>query len=450
MGKEKIHPRYTRAEQKKLCDDAFTTYDNGQKGFLNRKELMAFANELNTTLGYEKCLNQIQENKIIKLLDEDGNGNIDPEELLSNFELVVAVLKIPSQKMADIVKRSFFIYDIEMKGYLSRPQLRMLLADTCDMMNFLPQNEDQIEEIYGIIDENGDGEIELDELAQNIELINDLLVYKYNNANLAMEKGSQCGTRRTSQGVSQQNADNEINRSNDSKSKADEFFDAARPANFILGLKKNLRAKKRNKMAENSGGESALLGPKLKDSTPKGGRDSSKRKSKAGLKEPIRASMTLDAFNKDNEKVSKILLPMATLVNQITTGKYSKKNQTVSQKTHPILVDRQVTAPLEVDIPGKSGLGTPGRPTLPGGQIIFQGQSGDDESQKTRQRKKFSDQIAEDFGEEQTDRDEGEGTVIVRTDVDTNADRSESERSQPCRSDDIDTPQNKNPTMGRA
>jgi Ca2+-binding EF-hand superfamily protein len=114
------NPRYTGEEQTRLCLEAFATYDPHKKGFLTRLELMAFANELNTSLGHENALNQIQENKIIKLLDEDTNGTICRNELFKNFELIVAVLKIPSQKMGEIVKRSFFIYDIELKGYLNR------------------------------------------------------------------------------------------------------------------------------------------------------------------------------------------------------------------------------------------------------------------------------------------------------------------------------------------
>jgi Ca2+-binding EF-hand superfamily protein len=81
MAKKKI-PRYTREEQNKLCLDAFETYDRHKKGHLTRLELMAFANELNTNLGHENALNQIQENKIIKLLDDDGNGTVEENELL--------------------------------------------------------------------------------------------------------------------------------------------------------------------------------------------------------------------------------------------------------------------------------------------------------------------------------------------------------------------------------
>jgi Ca2+-binding EF-hand superfamily protein len=115
-----IKSSYNREEQAKLCLEAFETYDPHKKGYLTRLELMAFANELNTSLGHDNVLNQIQENKILRLLDNDGNGTIERNELIQNFDLIVAVLKIPSQKMGEIVKRSFFIYDIELKGYLSR------------------------------------------------------------------------------------------------------------------------------------------------------------------------------------------------------------------------------------------------------------------------------------------------------------------------------------------
>jgi hypothetical protein len=42
-----------------------------------------------------------------------------------------------------------------------------------------------------------------------------------------------------------------------------------------------------------------------------------RKDSKGVPKEPLRASMTLDAFAKSNEGDTKILLPMATLMNQI-------------------------------------------------------------------------------------------------------------------------------------
>jgi Ca2+-binding EF-hand superfamily protein len=85
MAKKKL-PSFTRAEQTKLCVEAFETYDPHKKGYLTRLELMAFASELNTNLGHENALNQIQENKIIKLLDDDGNGTVEEHELLQNFD----------------------------------------------------------------------------------------------------------------------------------------------------------------------------------------------------------------------------------------------------------------------------------------------------------------------------------------------------------------------------
>jgi hypothetical protein len=118
--------------------------------------------------------------------------------------------------------------------------LRALLSDTCDMMNYTQLTEEQIEEIYMIIDENGDGEIEMEELAQNIELVNDLLVHKYNVANRGeFEKsGTKAGTAGDTLDVTPSQLEN---LEDGDLSPGGGFIDSIRPANFIKGLKKNLK-----------------------------------------------------------------------------------------------------------------------------------------------------------------------------------------------------------------
>lgn len=108
------------------------------------------------------------------------------------------------------------------------------------MMNYTQLTEDQIEEIYMIIDENGDGEIEMEELAQNIELVNDLLVHKYNVAIWGdLEKS---GTKPGTLGDTLDITPGQVENLEDGDlSPADGFIDAIRPANFIKGLKKNLK-----------------------------------------------------------------------------------------------------------------------------------------------------------------------------------------------------------------
>ena len=187
------------------------------------------------------------------------------------------------------------------------------------MMNYEHLTEDQIEEIYLIIDENGDGQIEMEELAQNIELVNDLLVHKYNVANREeMEKsGTKDGTGGETLNVTPRDVENW---EDGELSPGDGFIDAIRPANFIKGLKKNLKnQKKKNQMLDKERLQSEMgdCSVNLTGSKGDSGRSPEKKKSKDYRKEPLRASLTLDAFAKTNVVGSKLLLPMANLMNQI-------------------------------------------------------------------------------------------------------------------------------------
>lgn len=167
---------------KGLVTQTFNTYDLNSKGYLVKNEIQLLLEDICLDLNIEQ-VNEYQLNKIMKILDDDGNGTIEFEELCENIEKVSFILKLPSNKIANIVKNSFVLYDKGVKGYLIPQELRLLFDDTCANICMEKLTDTQFFEILSIVDENGDGRVDLEELTNNIMQINNVLLRKFESQN---------------------------------------------------------------------------------------------------------------------------------------------------------------------------------------------------------------------------------------------------------------------------
>lgn len=80
------------------------------------------------------------------------------------------------KQLSKIVKHAFDFYDADKSGDLDPEELEKLQNDICDALELPALTKEQLEEALYIQDENGDGEIQYEELLENIGRINDILM----------------------------------------------------------------------------------------------------------------------------------------------------------------------------------------------------------------------------------------------------------------------------------
>lgn len=105
--------------------------------------------------GYEKVfgysINEEQINKMFKAVDLDGSGYLDYSEF------VVATMNEKNLFSEKKLKAAFKMFDKDNSGAISRDEVRESLLK---IQNFSNQ---ELNEIIGQVDENGDGEISFEE-----------------------------------------------------------------------------------------------------------------------------------------------------------------------------------------------------------------------------------------------------------------------------------------------
>jgi Ca2+-binding EF-hand superfamily protein len=72
-------------------------------------------------------------------------------------------------------------YDAGSKGHLTQGELKQLLDDVSAGIGFKGGvKESQVQAVMAVVDSNNDGEIDLDELRDNLDKINGLLDFNFN------------------------------------------------------------------------------------------------------------------------------------------------------------------------------------------------------------------------------------------------------------------------------
>lgn len=159
----------------KQIRSAFAVYDQGQKGYQEFSELRTFIDAIRSNLSQHKADDAIF-NRIFNILDEDGNGEIELNELFSKMEDVMPILTECGKEMEDLIRKAFYDFDIDCSGYLERGEQKLLCNLACDRMGVERCEKWQIDYIISLIDDDGNCQIDVDEFVANYRLINEELL----------------------------------------------------------------------------------------------------------------------------------------------------------------------------------------------------------------------------------------------------------------------------------
>lgn len=126
--------------------DIFISIDKNGDGKLSREELLEqYANEMSI----EDAEKEV--NRIMQEVDSDNNGFIDYTEFLK------ATLDIKKVLSTENLKTAFKVFDRDGSGSISAAELRKVLEGG------IPSDDRVWNEIITEVDQNGDGEIDLQE-----------------------------------------------------------------------------------------------------------------------------------------------------------------------------------------------------------------------------------------------------------------------------------------------
>ena len=103
---------------------AFNAYDFKQKGYLTPKELRCFVDKIRNSIGLLKADDGIF-TQIYNILDADGSGTIELDELFQNMRKIMPVISQCGEEMEKTIKKAFMDFDIDGSGYLEKGELRL-------------------------------------------------------------------------------------------------------------------------------------------------------------------------------------------------------------------------------------------------------------------------------------------------------------------------------------
>lgn len=205
----------------------FSTYDVKQKGHLNEKEQRFFLNDLRRSIGLDDLddeffaylRNTIEKDKLINAnpvdngnptiihekfnfkhesrLNEvnaiseeensvDDNGTkkrtmyssstyVDDNIISCINEILLKIICI-SKKTKIKIKTAFEDFDIDCKGELTVNELKLLCHLECDRLGVVRSDDWQVEYLLSIIDDDGNGNIDLKEFYHHYREINEIQV----------------------------------------------------------------------------------------------------------------------------------------------------------------------------------------------------------------------------------------------------------------------------------
>ena len=161
-------------EEKKAFEkqvrEVFQQYDDDKNGNLDKKEFMNFLNDIRKSLTVPPC-DEYLFNQIMAVIDKDGSGTIEMEELIDNLEKIFPILCMPTKDQEDYITSAFHDVDIDGSGSLEKAELFLLFNLQADLFNKERCKHWQVDYIINQIDDDGNGIIDLGELLMNYRVI---------------------------------------------------------------------------------------------------------------------------------------------------------------------------------------------------------------------------------------------------------------------------------------
>uniref|UniRef100_A0A0A9H3S4 EF-hand domain-containing protein n=1 Tax=Arundo donax TaxID=35708 RepID=A0A0A9H3S4_ARUDO len=145
--KDKGRRKRLTAQKRKEIKEAFDLFDTDGSGFIDAREL----NVAMRALGFEMTPEQI--NQMIAEVDKDGSGTIDFDEFVH-----MMTDKMGERDARDELYKAFRIIDKDGNGKISDVDIQRLAIETGEHFTL-----DEVREMIEAADENGDGEIDLEE-----------------------------------------------------------------------------------------------------------------------------------------------------------------------------------------------------------------------------------------------------------------------------------------------
>ena len=150
-------------------------YDKKKKGYLERDELRTFINEIRESIGLTTCDDDIFI-RIHKILDINGDNQVEPYEMLEKFSEILPILSECDQHRKKLIEKAFHDFDLDDKGYQNLKELRLLFDLQCDRMRVKRCSNWKFTFIKNLIDDDKNGQIELEEFINNYRFINEELM----------------------------------------------------------------------------------------------------------------------------------------------------------------------------------------------------------------------------------------------------------------------------------
>ena len=164
---------------KKYVKTLFTVYDADNSGFLDLEEFRGLLDDLRESMFLPKSDETIF-SKIILILDEDKNGQIEQQELFDNIEKIFLIVKECGKEKADEIKEIFDEYDFDDIGRIHRKNVYPFFNDFANMEVIFVYNKYQnipdletwqVDYIISVIDDNDDEYLEYEEVIVNYSKI---------------------------------------------------------------------------------------------------------------------------------------------------------------------------------------------------------------------------------------------------------------------------------------
>jgi len=144
------------AQKRKEIKEAFDLFDTDGSGTIDPKEL----NVAMRALGFEMTPEQI--NQMIAEVDKDGSGTIDLDEFVH-----MMTDKMGERDARDELHKAFRIIDQDGNGKISDVDIQRLAIEAGEHFTL-----DEVREMIDAADENGDGEIDMEEFMKMMKRTN--------------------------------------------------------------------------------------------------------------------------------------------------------------------------------------------------------------------------------------------------------------------------------------
>ena len=165
--------------------NVFRIYDEDNSGFLDKKECRELIDDLRISLYLPKADGEIFA-RIFDIIDVDKDGEISLNEINEQLHEIYPILQEVGNELKDQLTCEFDEFDFDDTGKLGRFQIEMLFNRISERLNLGIFESWQIDYLISLIDENSDGDLDVNEVISNYRTIVKEM-YKFHNDN---KKGS--------------------------------------------------------------------------------------------------------------------------------------------------------------------------------------------------------------------------------------------------------------------